>query len=632
MMLLPRFLRLSRCPAALCLALVFAGCVQPPPKPKLPEEPSLGKRPGVPEFMKGTLYELTNLENDEPFLVSAWGLVVNLDGTGGSEQIPNVVKAYMAKEMEKNGFGSKLSPAFQNLPPEAVLHDKNAAVVGVYAFIPPGARKGQWFDVAVSALGDEVTSLARGQLYHTELKIDGADKSDPTKGVNVFATAGGPVFVNPAFALRYTQNPDATTKRSLRTGIIMDGAQVVADRPLFLRIREPEGRLARAIESRVNEYYHQDRVCTAYTGARCQLWVPPSYHGDWEHFSKLVMHLFMNGGSEAFARAKARALIAEARKPGAPLQDISYCWEGLGSYALAELAPLLADSSAPADVRFAAARAAAYIGDPSGAAERALFAVAQTDGSEFQLPAVEVLGRVENSPAVNRLLRELLDSDKTTVRIEAYNVLAQARDAAIDSRVIASARDSSDQKFFLDLVHCQGAPLVYATRSGIPRIAIFGDVPQLKLPVTFAAMDDHLTISSAAVGRDVTIFYRDVQLPAPVQISSPPDIANILVRLAGQMDDGIGQLNFTYAEVLAILQGLNDQQKLRVLQPTGEEVAASFLMQAPPSVHDAIDSAPALDRGRPQGDNNAPTLDRPAPGAAPKQVGAAIGDDALGKQ
>ena len=617
----PRVIR----PSVLCrvmgaLLLAAVGCTQPTPKARPPKYPTIGKRP-VPAFMQGTIYEATNLQNDQPFLVSGWGLVVNLDRTGGSHQVPNSVKTYMIKEMEKKGFGSKLLPEYEAVAPELVLEDPNAAIVAVYGWLPPGARKNQYFDIAVKAEGLEVSSLAKGTLYNTELTIDGANVVNPMNHVNVWAAAYGPVFVNPAVALTFTPNPDAATKRSLRVGTIIGGGRVVSDRPLLLQLRQPERRMARNIESRVNEALHQDKVCTAFDEGYCQLWLPESYQGDWEHFAKVVSHLYLQG-SEAFGRAKARQLVIEARKPGAPLQDISYCWEGLGSYAMPELAPLLVD--APEDIRFAAARAAAYIGDPSGAAVHALFDIARTSHSPFQVAAVQVLGRVPNSRAVNQLLRDLLDSDETTVRIEAYNILARNKDASVQSRVIASARDSSNQKFILDFVRSQGRPFVYAARSVVPRIAIFGNVPEVTLPLTFGAMDNRLTISSGPVGRDVTLFYRDMQARQPIQVSSPPDIADILARLAGQMDDGTGQLDFTYAEILAILQGLSDQHKLQVTTPTGEAVAAAFMLQDAPVVRDAIDNAPLLDRGRPQGDTNAPRLDAaPAGSQMPQTVGRA---------
>ncbi|HSZ55734.1 MAG TPA: flagellar basal body P-ring protein FlgI [Tepidisphaeraceae bacterium] len=621
-MIRPR--RLLRILAPVWLASVLCGCVTPPPKV---EKSRYDEHPlrDVPGFMQGTLYQMADLQNDTPFLVSGWGLTVNLNATGGSTHISNNLKAFMTKQLEARGFGSKLNPSLEHITPGMVLDDKNTAVVAVVGEIPPGARKGQWFDVTVFGASDEVTSLARGRLYDTPLTIGGADPIHPDSPVNVFASASGPIFVNPALALR-SGSADPAIKRGLQRGWVIGGGQVTSDRPLLLRLRTPENRLARTIEFRVNDYFHQDKVCTAFDMGFCQLWTPGQFSGDWEHFSKIVLHLYLQGGSEAFARAKARDLVAEARKPGAPLQDISYCLEGLGQYAMPEMSAVLADPSVPPEMRFAVARAAAYVGDPSGAAERTLFDFARDNDSNFQLAAVQVLGRVSRSLATNRLLRGLLDVDKTTVRVEAYQVLARNHDPSVETHVIGSNRDSTDEKFVLDFVHCKGAPLIYATRQGIPRIAIFGRVPELRLPLTFSAMDAHLMIASGSMGREVTIFYRDMLHRDPIQMTSPADLANVIARLAGQIDDGAGQLDFTYAEVLAILQGLSDERKLHVTSSTGQELAAALMIQQAPQSNDAIDRAPLLDRGRPQGDNAGPRLDSPpanppAPGAQGRPQG-----------
>jgi flagellar basal body P-ring protein FlgI len=201
-----RFLRAAASLAAACLFVGLTSCEAPPEKPKPPRYPQIGKR-DVPDFMSGTIYQITDLGNDQPFLVSGWGLVVNLDGTGGSRQLSNNVKAFMAKEMERKGFGSKLIKEYENLPPEQIIADRNVAIVAVYGWLPPAARKGQWFDIAIKAAADDVTSLAHGTLYDTELAIDGANPMNPSPPVNVWATAYGPVFVNPAVALNVSQNP-----------------------------------------------------------------------------------------------------------------------------------------------------------------------------------------------------------------------------------------------------------------------------------------------------------------------------------------------------------------------------------------------------------------------------------------
>jgi len=51
--------------------------------------------------------------------------------------------------------------------------------------------------------------------------------------------------------------------------------------------------------------------------------------------------------------------------------------------------------------------------------------------------------------------------------------------------------------------------------------------------MTYSAMDNHLMVSSQAVGRDVTLFYRDAQLTEPVMMSSPSDLAEVIGPAGG---------------------------------------------------------------------------------------------------
>src|SRR5437016_4175033 len=83
---------------ALCLApaaLIAIGCAsddrkkaEPPP----PRYPTLPPKTNVPPFMKGTIYEVADMDNKTPYLVSGYGLVVGLDGTGDNTDAPPAVR------------------------------------------------------------------------------------------------------------------------------------------------------------------------------------------------------------------------------------------------------------------------------------------------------------------------------------------------------------------------------------------------------------------------------------------------------------------------------------------------------------------------------------------------------------
>jgi hypothetical protein len=391
-------------------------------------------------------------------------------------------------------------------------------------------------------------------------------------------------------------------------------------------------RLSRYIEQRIDERLQEikpDVIAAAQDEAIVNIYVPVGLDGDWEHFAELVRHLYLNRTPE-FAAAKARQLADEAVKPDAPLLDISYCWEGLGAAALPVIRERELMSHANEDVAFAAARAAAFLGD--SAAPAALVRMARQSGNKFQVNAVQVLGALPSSPAVNEMLRPLLNSSETLVRLEAYQVLAANHDNSVFSKPIRGGPENGG--FLLDLVQSDGPPIIYATRRGTPRIAVIGNRTSLEMPVTFSALDRRLMISSDPSNRNLVIYYRPQVPPGgprnadeaeklqPVKVLSRPDIAEVVARLsgAGAEDAFPGRaLRFNYGEILSILSSMTSNRQLVAMSASGttggppggpaggagagSKLPASFIMQELPGVQDAIENAPVIpDQGRPQTD------------------------------
>ncbi len=353
------------CVVVVIAGVIAVGCNSKPkvdPKKQIPSRYTALPAKKVPDIFKDTIYEKCDLINIEPFLVSGYGFVSNLSGTGDTTA-PNAVREYMVKEMIKHKWDSSLT-TFRTPTPEEALRDPRNAIVQVDGYLPPGVRKGQRFDIQVSAIPDNNTSsLAQGDLFQTELRILGANPLDPGGSVNVFARAEGPIFVNPAYALKTESDieRDPAARRSLRLGLIMNGARSLEDRPLGLRLRQPSMRMSRYIEQRIDQRLQEirpDIVAAAQDEGIVHLYVPAALNGDWEHFAGLVNFIYLNNTPE-FAAVKARQLADEAVKPDAPLLEISYAWEGLGKNALPVIHERQLMSHANPDVAFAAARAAA---------------------------------------------------------------------------------------------------------------------------------------------------------------------------------------------------------------------------------------------------------------------------------
>jgi hypothetical protein len=162
-------------------------------------------------------------------------------------------------------------------------------------------------------------------------------------------------------------------------------------------------------------------------------------------------------------------------------------------------------------------------------------------------------------------------------------------------------------KFLLDIVPSNASPMIYASRRGTPRLAIFGAKPALNLPASFTALDNRLTITSAPGERAVKIFYRDPTVKRPAPVLSNPDVAEIIARLGGVgAEDAPQKLDFGYADIVAIVQSMTQNNQV-IAMANGRRADTPFVLQALPRVQSEIDSAPAIpdrnnDRGRPQGD------------------------------
>jgi hypothetical protein len=287
---------------------------------------------------------------------------------------------------------------------------------------------------------------------------------------------------------------------------------------------------------------------------------------------------------------KAKELADAARNPDALLEDISYALEGLGPVSIPYITPLL---NHPAqDVQYAMARAGAYLGNT--VSEDALIKIAQTEGHRFRLNAVLALGDLPNNPEINRALANCLDSHEMLVRVNAYKILAANHDPRISSMAI-------NDNFVLDIVDSKGPPLIYGTRTGEPRLAIFGPKTSLRLPVMFAAFDTQLTITTNTSNPNLlSIFYRGAELQEPITAIARPAIFDLVARLGGADE----KLHFGYGDIVGILQSMSDSGK----------ISAPFVLQDRPGVEDAISSIPDDTTGRQIGEPLPSTMPAPTVG------------------
>jgi hypothetical protein len=571
-----------------CSAGMVVGCGSGGKKPSAPETapPRYEVLPPkeVPSWLRGSVLERADLVATEPQRVASYGLVTGLDFTGDPVNIPNTVREYMINQMVKRGFGRATVEGFERASPERVLQDRRTAVVRVDALIPPGAREGDRVDALVSALEDnDTSSLAGGNLYLTELTPRGGTVGNPGESVGVRAVARGPVMVNPVYAYD-SELTDPEVRRSLRRGVILNGARVAVNRPLVLRIRSAEARIARATDLRLDQQFGSDTVGAAQDEGIVFLNMPARFHGDWEHFAGVALHTFFFAGND-FAVIKARELVQEAVKPDASLQNLSYAMEALGPAAVPIIEELLTHEKP--EVVFAAARAAAFTG--SNAAELTLFQIASDLTNPFSVDATRVLGRLPRTPRVTTNLRALLDAPGNLVRAEAYLALARENDVRIATRPVGD-------KFVLDQVESTAPPMIFITQRGLPRIAFIGPPARLAESILFTADESRFSISREPGSPFVVLFHRGTGLPEPIRVRSRADLPEVVARLGGEGPAGERRLSFNFGQIVALLMRLDAEGLI-----TSTAARPSLVLQEP--VDSRILTAPPIDPGRPVTDN-----------------------------
>ncbi|MCC7146993.1 MAG: flagellar basal body P-ring protein FlgI [Phycisphaeraceae bacterium] len=519
---------------------------KPPPPPAAPV--FVG-----PKFLHGTVGSLTQIDGYRPLLVSGWGFMTNLEGTGSSE-VPAFLRQWLITEMRRRGVGSyKLGTA--EMSPEELIRSTDTAVVKVEGLIPPGAKVGRRFDVLVSALpGTQTTSLENGQLWTTDLSIYGANPR------MIFtrkrAQANGTMYLDP-----FEDELAAEKRLDLeRSGAILAGGVVTEDRALGLMLNEPSSQRARLIADRINERFPHEKATQFFNTAvarnaqRVELNIPQRYAGNPERFLGLVKNLYLQY-QEGFEVEQARRLVEVLKQEPKYENDVALAWESLGKTVLPTLRGQY-ESEAMA-IRLAALAAGTALEDQK-CLESLLKLAAQPD-AELRKRAAALLAPLSKNVRATEGLNRLLDDVDRSVRLAAYESLAAVNDPILDRFVLG---ERENFKFVLDLVPAK-KPLVYLTVKGLPRVVVFSPRAGFKEPLTARFWNNRLMMR--ADGGKLELFYQ----PLPGRgVSRTLEVGATIVDLAIAMaspEDSEAQkkgLNLSFSRVANVLYQLDRQKDL----------------------------------------------------------------------
>ena len=536
----------------------------------------------VPAVLRGTVGTETTISGTQPVLISGYGFVVGLNGTGGGA-LPDKIAGSLERQMGLLGIGRAErydGYAISGRTPKQLLKDKNTAVVLVQAAIAPGAPASAHFDVFVTALN--ATNLEGGILWTTDLQV-----GDPALVGGIqsrkIAVARGPIFINPF------SDPGKETAGVTRfAGRVLDGGTVLNPFPLEIRLDNPSHSRAITIKDAINERFDPGmgdpgEVARGRNDSMIELNVPRRFAKTPGQFLDLVQAITIDQFAPAEELAK-RYVDALKAQP-ALATPLSRSLEALGrpERTLPQMRELY--DFPESEPRMAALRAGANLGDVRAAAP--LQKLARNGNPAERASAIDLLSRIGGGPMIDVTLREMLADPDLAIRIGAYEALMRRAVRVQTNRLAESnprapvshlevlaetnvppgllqgvSRQMISGKFFLDVV-ATGEPLIYITQQGQPRIVLFGANLDLTRPMLANIWSSRLLIASDAPTDPIRIRYEDATGRARTA-STSGTIVDLITLLAQDPspEESTPSLGLSYSEIVGVLYELQQQKYL----------------------------------------------------------------------
>ncbi len=539
----------------LCGGITGCGTIRQDPPAATPPPTFTG-----PRYLHGTVGSMAKLRGYEPLLVSGFGLIVNLKGTGSSD-VPEFLRRRLLNDMARKGMGNVRLNAKQ-WSPKRTLASRNTAIVAVHGLIPPGATRNTPFDIWVTALPQtQTTSLANGRLFTTDLAIDG---TNPAIGFSrPMANGYGQTYVSPLLEGDSSQ----LKYKHLRTAMILSGGKVTRDRKLQLILNQPSWSRSRRIAHRITEAFGAGRTdrndtAVAQTDLLIDLHIPSRFSRNTEKFLSLIQHLYVQGGVD-FEPLQAAELVKIAKAYPNQLHRIVLAWKALGRTALPPIRQLY--DHRDLNIRLAALDAGTYLGD--GLAVDPLIKLASFEKPDIRKRVGVLLVEHPRNAAAGTLIKRMLSDSDPSVATAIYEALAEKRDPLFIQRKPMGR--GSNFKFMLDIVEAQ-QPRVFITQGQTPRIAIFNSYSGFKLPMVASLWEGQLLLKALTADQPLEVYYRpSVVDDAPAQegltFRIAPTIANLIFLMAHKptLYNTTDGLNLSYTQVVDALHQLSKQGKLQ---------------------------------------------------------------------
>ena len=489
-----------------------------------------GARSVSAEDLGTTIGSLVEVVYPESISLEGFGLVGRLRGTGSME-CPPQIRSYLTQYIMSQ-LPADTMPKAENL-----INSTDTAVVRVEAVMPVLDAKSKYFDVRITALtGTQTTSLEDGWLYPTELKITGSFGIT----TEILADAEGPVFTDKI----------STSTINKRIGYVLAGGKALREYYISLVLKKPDFELSNVIRNRLNERFGRD-IAVAVSSGRIELRVPDVYKERRKRFLSIVRAMYLSEAPDLTIKrinhyAKELALMPEDKENEIAL-------EAIGNQSLVELAALL--NSPDERVRLSAARCMLNLGSNAGL--QTLRQIAMDRDSAYRIEAMESITAANRSEEAVSVARMLLRDDNFDICLAAYEQLRKLDDISV-------AREAIDRSFYLEQVVRTKHKIIYAFRSGQPRIVLFGAPIYCNRGIFIQSPGGEITIDAPADQGAVSIIRTHPKRPSVIaQMKSSFELGDIIRKLCTEPvtegEKGRGGLGVSYADMIALLKQMCDK-------------------------------------------------------------------------
>jgi hypothetical protein len=514
---------------ALLLIVYFAGgCGGPSQKGTGAQDSA------YPAELGPTIGSLVKVIAPEPIAVEGYGLAVGLEGTGSSE-CPPQVRAYLRQYILKQ------LPPKSTLDADEFINSPNTAVVLVDGMIPAIASKNQYFDVKVTALpSTQTTSLDGGRLFTTDLRMPGSF------GVNTrtLADAEGPIYID--------KIDDGQINK--KTGYIMASGKVFDEYRIVLSLHKPDFEMTNRIRNLINGRFG-DAVAKAVLSDRIDLIAPPQYKERKQRFISIVKAMYLTQDPKT-SKERIKYYVERLSSAEDPCSSEA-ALEAIGNECLNQLGPLL--NSGSEKVRFHAARCMLNLGSDAGL--EALRRIAEDKNSAYRIEALEAITFGARRNDAIAISRKLLRDDDFKVRLAAYEQLRKLDDIAITQEFIG-------RSFYLEQLAQTGQNTVFVSRSGQPRIVIFGAPIYCSSDIFIQSEDGDVIINAPTGQQYVNIIRKHPKRPGVIaQMRSTFELSDIIRTLCDEPpEEGSevrGGLGVSYPDAAVLLKKMCDMDVIK---------------------------------------------------------------------